>query len=663
MKARIIAGVTAAAVAATTAIAVSASGETYSKDYTIANVLSDYQYFVSGDLDITAGAAHTVGAVAVGGNGYLGCWGDGQVAPSYVNNIANYINMNGGSYFTGSETYKNIDLYYNSKADGINIWPSQSCNPVETDTAYIDFTSAMSALNSQSLSLAQNGLTVAGSDYEASSKTITVDIADYTENKSIVIPYTLLENADKINFIDSTNANFGIADIATGEYTVSFVGVNATDIVLDFGGGFYSQTAKKVEIDINGQSFANNNSFKNLSGGISSSQVNLEGMNLVYNFPDATGNITTNYLAGHLVATKATVNANGGNFEGGIIAKSAVGGGEAHFYPYYAPGTAPDSSSDIDSSSESESSSTTDTSSVADSSSNTDSSETDSSSVADSSSNTDSSETDSSSIADSSSNTDSSETDSSSVADSSSNTDSSETDSSSVADSSSNTDSSEADSSSVADSSSNTDSSEADSSSVADSSSNTDSSETDSSSVADSSSNTDSSETDSSSVADSSSNTDSSETDSSSIADSSSETDSSSVADSSSNTDSSETDSSSIADSSSNTDSSETDSSSIADSSSNTDSSETDSSSVADSSSNTDSSSKDDSLGNGGGNKSSSVTDSSSKSGTGTTNTSKSTDNAGSNKSPNTGMNGYSAITAAALLTAAAAFVVGKKNK
>ena len=62
-------------------------------------------------------------------------------------------------------------------------------------------------------------------------------------------------------------------------------------------------------------------------------------MRFIWNFPDAT-NVESKFLGGHLVAPNAHVQVYGsgkdatGNFEGGIIAKSAETNAEAHFYPY-----------------------------------------------------------------------------------------------------------------------------------------------------------------------------------------------------------------------------------------------------------------------------------------------------------------------------------------
>lgn len=83
--------------------------------------------------------------------------------------------------------------------------------------------------------------------------------------------------------------------------------------------------------------------FKGLSGAIHGGEANLDGTNLIWNFPDAT-DVEVNYLSGHVVAPNATakINCRGdgsivneGNFEGNVIARNAFTGGEAHFYSYY----------------------------------------------------------------------------------------------------------------------------------------------------------------------------------------------------------------------------------------------------------------------------------------------------------------------------------------
>ena len=63
-------------------------------------------------------------------------------------------------------------------------------------------------------------------------------------------------------------------------------------------------------------------------------QLNFSGMNLIWNFPDATGTVKIQGgLGGHMVAPYAEVNFVSGNYEGGVIAREISGGAQGHFYP------------------------------------------------------------------------------------------------------------------------------------------------------------------------------------------------------------------------------------------------------------------------------------------------------------------------------------------
>lgn len=68
-------------------------------------------------------------------------------------------------------------------------------------------------------------------------------------------------------------------------------------------------------------------------GSVQGGQLNVDGMKLIWNIPNAT-EVVTEYLPGHVVAPNANVKINGGNFEGSYIVKSLVSNAEGHFYPY-----------------------------------------------------------------------------------------------------------------------------------------------------------------------------------------------------------------------------------------------------------------------------------------------------------------------------------------
>lgn len=97
-------------------------------------------------------------------------------------------------------------------------------------------------------------------------------------------------------------------------------------------------------IQFNGQPF--NSKLKDLEGGSNNAQVNLGGMKLVWNFPDASGKLNAQALSGHLVASQADVSITGGNFEGGIVAKTVNSDSEGHFYAFNKPGTSSSTATD-----------------------------------------------------------------------------------------------------------------------------------------------------------------------------------------------------------------------------------------------------------------------------------------------------------------------------
>ena len=504
---RSAAAVTALMVSASAAaIYVSANSVEYSKPYTIENALSDFQYFVKGDLTGggPTGGGHTVGAIAVGGvMNKTNTFGDGQVNPSYIYDIET-ANFGSGKYYEGNKT-----VYY-----GVNNSEEELPDNFKQNNNYIDMDQAFESICQESLDIANTSAYVCTeadlvpfADWAQDTNQLNIDVT----KGSINIPWTVYEQTDIINLV--------FDDVEYFKENPVYISVSDVPEDVNFSISFnYGISGKngRAYVRWNGE-FCDNYIMQNLEGGTNGNQINLEGFKLVWNVPDAKS-ASIAALGGHFVAPNANVSIeDSGRLEGGVIARNMNdGGAQAHYFPFSTPTISDpiddDSSSQADPSSDMESSFAADPSSAESSSSMAESSAADTSSDSESSSDTDTSriddstsKSDNSSTADSSSQADSSsDIDSSSQADSSS-----DTDSSSQADSSSDTDSS-----SEADSSSDTDSSsEADSSSDTDSSSQADSSsDTDSSSEADSSSDTDSSsEADSSSDTESSSNTDSSD--------------------------------------------------------------------------------------------------------------------------------------------------------
>lgn len=308
---RTAAGVTAAAIAVTTSIAaVNADNDKYTKPYTIANVLTDYQFFVEGDFEH---GGHTVGAVAIGGKASIGAFGDGQVAPSYIHHIESVGNFSDCGWV--DEANKAHNVYYGESDIG------ERTNFVKNDD-FIDFTEAMSRIRKESQWIADNGTKIGEDCYDVSSSTITVDLKA-NSSKSYTIDYSLFSKAKTLNFTGLT-----VEEFAKGGYTLSIVGVNG-----NAGIDFTSWGSMGTHISLNGQGM--DGKLKDISGVSNGGQYNPTGTPLLYNFPDATS-LDINYLAGGLCAPNARVSLNGGNYEGNIIAKSvAQTNAEAHFFSYY----------------------------------------------------------------------------------------------------------------------------------------------------------------------------------------------------------------------------------------------------------------------------------------------------------------------------------------
>ena len=313
MKSKVIAGTTAAVLALTTTFAVSADSAKYPNDYTIENILSDYNIFVSGDFKTSS---HIAGSIAAGGTLEVGAFGDASVIPSYAH-VLNYNSYNNGGWL--DESIRSNIVYYGSSSSNVS-----GNNFIENDN-YIDFATAMDKISEQSKLIAKNAEAVKNSDYDESSKKLTIDLTNY-KSKSIVMPYELFDKAEIIDF-----TGVDLKTFATGGYTISVTGGDRATI--SFG---YTSWGSGKHVLLNDQGL--DNAFKTLAGSHQGGQYNISGTNLMFNFPNAT-NIDLNMLAGSIVAPTANVYVAGGNFEGNIIAASAGTQGEGHFYSYYPHGT------------------------------------------------------------------------------------------------------------------------------------------------------------------------------------------------------------------------------------------------------------------------------------------------------------------------------------
>lgn len=337
-------------------------------EYTIENILARYQLFVENDAEITC---HTVGAVAIGGTGEIDTWGDGQISPSYINHIKSAGNFNGGFWLTGEfASFKNTKVYYATADEGVDV------SKFEMNPGYIEFDEAFANIQAESNQMAADAYIVTLNDCTFTEAEYEYDVLtlDLSKHSDFNVPCSVLDKVDYIDFVGVE----GIDQLATQNYSVSITGVAMDDIELNFG---YTAPGAQKGVRINGEPLANNNSFKNIAESKEDGQMNLSGMTLIWNFPDAASELTFSFLGGHVVAPNAHVSLVGGeartsgHYEGNVIADSLFTNSEGHFFCYYDLSTV-DWSSEEDSSSDesSESSSKEDSSSQADSSSKADSS-------------------------------------------------------------------------------------------------------------------------------------------------------------------------------------------------------------------------------------------------------------------------------------------------
>lgn len=319
------------------AVSMTGGDPKYDKAYTIENILSSYNLFAENDMTTHN---HVVGAIAVGNN-YTGesTSGDAAKAPSYAKNIVKSPGYSCGAYLDAADR-ETLAFYYQTVADGVTL----GTNYEQVPESYIDFTQAFANIRAWSQGKAKETgphvWVVQASDLtqtynHTSGKKLDIDVST-VKATDIIIPKNIYDQIGLINFVSSagaTNAEITEA-LARNGYTITIPGVK--EVMLRFD---YSYSDKRI--CINGQSIEN--SFKKLSGAIHGGEANLDGTNLIWNFPDAT-DVEVNHLSGHVVAPNATAKicccgdgsiSTGGNFEGNVIAKNIFTGGEAHFYSYY----------------------------------------------------------------------------------------------------------------------------------------------------------------------------------------------------------------------------------------------------------------------------------------------------------------------------------------
>jgi choice-of-anchor A domain-containing protein len=286
-----------------------ASEAKYDGDFNISTILSRYQYFIQNDVTLNS-SGHTVGAVVVGGTLDLAnTFGDAAIVPSYINTLkAGYL----GNGWSGKYPLKSETIYYVQGTENLYDWQISSYDWIQVGEDYISMTDAFSQIKAQSKSLTEGATKLTAKD-----GTITIDC---TADKDVTYEIAYDDFA-------SNNVNIVVDDVdwfKTNLCIINVTGVNANELTFD---GYWP-------VHVNG-SISMDSALEKMSGSDSyfNQQLNVNGMNLIWNFPDATGTLNIQGLGGHLVAPSATVNFNSGNYEGGVIAKELTGGAQGHFYP------------------------------------------------------------------------------------------------------------------------------------------------------------------------------------------------------------------------------------------------------------------------------------------------------------------------------------------
>ena len=294
----------------------------------IKDLLTEYQYVVRGDAGIYC---HCVGSVAVGGimdcNNYIG---DCSQSPSYAN-VYKSGGITGVNNFLGSTR----DFYYGTSSVSDELMTQ---NGFTKNAEYMDLDSMFVSLIKQSDDLYKTNVGTQATVQEMPDKDNNLKKIiqlDFSTDKVFTITKDDFIAADTIEFI-----HFDVDDLSNNEYLINIVNVGDTDLRLDgeYGGGAATTPTTNFFID----RYPANTFLKDLDNALMGIQCNLSGMKLIWNFPDATGNIQWNGMGGHLVAPQAYVNVTSGRFEGGIIADAVTSSGQAHYFPYNKYGVSED---------------------------------------------------------------------------------------------------------------------------------------------------------------------------------------------------------------------------------------------------------------------------------------------------------------------------------
>lgn len=299
----------------------SASIKTYDKKYTIDNLLSDYQYVVKDNAYIKN---HTVGAVLIGGKATLSSFGDAVIENSYIGYVTAYGNYSNGSYFRDTKYKEYYDKYkaYYRDSD----YSGELSGLTKINISYVDFNRAYKEIMNEAKDLSTG--------VKATLKKENIDgqegVALYIPNKQAVV----IEK-DEWNKCDFIVLDGSLKDFISTRHIISVLSDNV-QIGADYSYVYVGDNKKAVFVKDGGKLklLEHGNGLMQIKdGSVQGGQLNVDGMKLIWNIPNA-AEVTTEYLPGHVVASNANVKINGGNFEGSYIVKSLVSNAEGHFYPY-----------------------------------------------------------------------------------------------------------------------------------------------------------------------------------------------------------------------------------------------------------------------------------------------------------------------------------------
>ena len=286
----------------------------YAGGYGIEQILSYYQYFTKGDCEIKV---HTVGPVAVGGSlTAVGTIGDAAYTPSYAKHVVSASIGNVKDYYaTTNDFYYGTTSMQNPAQKGF----TQNANYMDIESNFNSIITESEAMTAGAVKATLNG---------------SVLVCDFDKASVYEISYSDFYAASDLNIVISDVNTF-----KTKKCVINFTGFGNNTVTLDTAQSQGGTNKDTINVYFNGKLTDGRNPAKDgrYTGGINNYQCNLNGMKLIYNFPDATGEVCNIETFGHIVAPKATVCCAGGTMEGGVIAKDSntkYGGVEGHFYPY-----------------------------------------------------------------------------------------------------------------------------------------------------------------------------------------------------------------------------------------------------------------------------------------------------------------------------------------